>query len=104
MIIYNKLDNYFVVSADRQTFLGFEMTAPLKTYLCKPMLSHFQNFRAVVGFANRLAGATSYFYRDICLRKRKEFVFQCTKFCADILLRMKTEDFLLNYIRISEAK
>ena len=29
MIIYNKLDNYFVVSADRQTFLGFEMTANL---------------------------------------------------------------------------
>ena len=27
VIIYNKLDNYFVVSADRQTFLGFEMTA-----------------------------------------------------------------------------
>ena len=30
MIIYNKLDNYFVVSADRQTFLGFEMTANLR--------------------------------------------------------------------------
>ena len=27
--IYNKLDNYFVVSADSQTFLGFEMTANL---------------------------------------------------------------------------
>ena len=27
MIIFNKLDNYFVVSADSQTFLGFEMTA-----------------------------------------------------------------------------
>ena len=27
VIIYNKLDNYYVVSADRQTFLGFEMTA-----------------------------------------------------------------------------
>ena len=26
---YNKVDNYFVVSADRQTFLGFEMTANL---------------------------------------------------------------------------
>ena len=25
MIIYNKLDNYFFVSADRQTFLGFEI-------------------------------------------------------------------------------
>ena len=24
VIVYNKLDNYFVVSADRQTFLGFE--------------------------------------------------------------------------------
>ena len=30
VIIYNKLDNYFVVSADRQTFLGFEMTANLR--------------------------------------------------------------------------
>ena len=30
MIIYNKLDNYFVVSADRQTFLGFEMTVNLR--------------------------------------------------------------------------
>ena len=29
VIIYNKLDNYFVVSADRQTFLGFEMSANL---------------------------------------------------------------------------
>ena len=29
MIIYNKLDNYFVVSADRQTSLGFEITANL---------------------------------------------------------------------------
>ena len=29
MIIHNKLDNYFVFSADRQTFLGFEMTANL---------------------------------------------------------------------------
>ena len=27
MIIFNKLDNYFVVSADSQTFLGFEITA-----------------------------------------------------------------------------
>ena len=27
MIIFNILDNYFVVSADSQTFLGFEMTA-----------------------------------------------------------------------------
>ena len=27
MIIFNKLDNYFVVSDDSQTFLGFEMTA-----------------------------------------------------------------------------
>ena len=30
VIIYNKLDNYFFVSADRQTFLGFEMTANLR--------------------------------------------------------------------------
>ena len=30
VIIYNKLDNCFVVSADRQTFLGFEMTANLR--------------------------------------------------------------------------
>ena len=30
MIIYNKLDNYFFVSAARQTFLGFEMTANLR--------------------------------------------------------------------------
>ena len=30
VIIYNKLDNYFVVSADRQTFLGFGMTANLR--------------------------------------------------------------------------
>ena len=28
--MYNKLDNYFVVSADRQTFFGFEMTANLR--------------------------------------------------------------------------
>ena len=26
VIIFNKLDNYFVVSANSQTFLGFEMT------------------------------------------------------------------------------
>ena len=38
MIIFNKLDNYFVVSADSQTFLGFEImtanfcdTSPLRT-------------------------------------------------------------------------
>ena len=30
VIIYNKLDNYFVVSTDRQTFLRFEMTANLR--------------------------------------------------------------------------
>ena len=30
MIIYNKLDNHFFVSVDRQTFLGFEMTANLR--------------------------------------------------------------------------
>ena len=30
VITYNKLDNHFVVSADRQTFLGFEMTADLR--------------------------------------------------------------------------
>ena len=30
MIIYNKLDNYFFVSADRQTFFSFEMTANLR--------------------------------------------------------------------------
>ena len=30
VIIYNKLDNYIFVSADRQTFLGFEMTANLR--------------------------------------------------------------------------
>ena len=30
VIIYNKLDNYFVVSTDRQTFLGFEMTGNLR--------------------------------------------------------------------------
>ena len=30
IIIYNKLDNYFFVSVDRQTFLGFKMTAKLR--------------------------------------------------------------------------
>ena len=30
MIVYNKLDIYCVVSADRQTFLGFEMTENLR--------------------------------------------------------------------------
>ena len=30
VIIYNNRDNYFVVSAGRQTFLGFEMTANLR--------------------------------------------------------------------------
>ena len=30
VIIYNKLDKYVVVSADRQTILGFEMTANLR--------------------------------------------------------------------------
>ena len=29
-MICNKLDNYFVVFADRQTILGFEMTANLR--------------------------------------------------------------------------
>ena len=28
-VIYNKLDNYFFVSAERQTYLGFETTANL---------------------------------------------------------------------------
>ena len=38
MIIYNKLDNYFFVSDDRQTFLGFEMTANLHdTSLLRPL-------------------------------------------------------------------
>ena len=47
VIIYNKLDNYLVVSADRQTFLGFEMTANLRdtsplifTYLQLDWLTH----------------------------------------------------------------
>ena len=30
VIICNKLDNYFFVSADRQTFLGFEMATNLR--------------------------------------------------------------------------
>ena len=30
VIIYKKLDNYFVVSTDRQTFLRFEMIANLR--------------------------------------------------------------------------
>ena len=30
VIVYNKIDNYFLVSADRQTLLGFEMTANLR--------------------------------------------------------------------------
>ena len=30
MIIYNKLDNYFIVSAERQKILVFEMTATLR--------------------------------------------------------------------------
>ena len=30
VIIYSKLDNYFFVSADRQTFLGFKMTANVR--------------------------------------------------------------------------
>ena len=44
MIIFNKLDNNFVVSADSQTFLGFEMTAnfrdtsPLTTIFVQPVL------------------------------------------------------------------
>ena len=38
MIIYNKLDNYFVVSPDRQSFLAFEMTANLRD--TSPFLKH----------------------------------------------------------------
>ena len=30
VIVYNKLDKYFLVSANRQTFLGFEMAANLR--------------------------------------------------------------------------
>ena len=30
MIIFNKFSNYFFVSAERQTFLAFEMTAHLR--------------------------------------------------------------------------
>ena len=30
MIIYNKIDYYLFVSADRQIFLGFEMTGNLR--------------------------------------------------------------------------
>ena len=42
MIISNKLDNYFVVSADRQTFLGFEMTANLRDTF--PLTITYHNF------------------------------------------------------------
>ena len=43
-IIYNKLDDYFFVSADRQTFLGFEMTANLHntSTLCSILTSPVQ--------------------------------------------------------------
>ena len=37
-MVYNKLDSYFVVFADRQTFLGFEMTANLRD--TSPLMSY----------------------------------------------------------------
>ena len=55
--IYNKLDNYFVVSADRQTFLGFEMTSnsrdtsplmsPPVLYLVSVLLCTFRNLNTI---------------------------------------------------------
>ena len=48
MIIFNKLDNCFVVSANSQTFLGFEMTAnfrdtsPLKCYYDQNFMSRMK--------------------------------------------------------------
>ena len=56
-IIYSKLNNYFFVSADRQTFLGFEMTAnlrdtsPLTVKLRKLGSTRFANrFQSINGF------------------------------------------------------
>ena len=52
MIIYNKLNNYFFVSANRQTFLGFEMmanlrdTSPLSTYKANWLREIFQRIKA----------------------------------------------------------
>ena len=39
MIIYNQLDNYFFVSAGRQTFLGFEMTVSKLANFVSPVLT-----------------------------------------------------------------
>ena len=54
VIIYNKLDNSFFVSADRRTFLGLEMTANLRDTF---PLRHASCFRSV-----RFSGKTLQFF------------------------------------------
>ena len=67
MITYNKLDNYFVVSADRQTFLGFEMTAnlrdtsPQSTYL--PTYSPAAHDQVQIAVCER--NISSFFFHQI---------------------------------------
>ena len=51
MIIDNKLDNIFFVSADRQTFLGFEMTANLRD--TSPLSFHVAMHEKRFGYIGR---------------------------------------------------
>ena len=54
VIVYNKLDNFFFVSADRQTFLDFEMaanlhdTSPLNKKLCSILSLFTQMYKRVL--------------------------------------------------------
>ena len=50
MILNNRLDNYFFVSVDRQTFLGFEMTSHLHDTL-DPL-----NLKVRLGWGGRAGG------------------------------------------------
>ena len=50
MIIFNKLDNYFVVSANSQTFLGFEMTANDNYFVVSANSQTFLGFEMTANF------------------------------------------------------
>ena len=59
MVVYKKLDNYFFVSADRQTFLGFEMTANLRD--TSPLISLFRLSLKVINCFSSLYFIFSYY-------------------------------------------
>ena len=75
MIIFNIFDNYFVVSAESQTFLGFEMTAnfrhtsPLRTVRPFSVAHTFSVSRD--GPRNSVSNKTKSLLWDYDYRKKK---------------------------------